>query len=171
MENIQTNQQNEYSFEIPEFNLRNHSVLWYLILFALFVSVLIYAIKTKEIILAVLIVLGSITFYELATALPKKIKINFTNLGIYYKDRFYPWGMFKAFTIFGDGESRVVHLEKLAFISGPLVFSIPEKGTYTVNSKQLSSQAMLLAILRYYLPEKLHAKMNLTDWINKVIKV
>ncbi len=143
-------------FKVPEFELYDRGIVWYILILFGFSGLIVIAIKLNDLRLAFLCILAAVIFYQLALVNPKLIRVTVTTSGLLFKKKYYPWTSFRSGTFFGGESHMTVHLDPLSVWAGPVVVPLPGGA---------EQRAKFIALVGRFVPEKIHSKMTVADWI------
>lgn len=150
----------ELKFRVPEYFPAKRSLVWFILIFIVFASLIVFSIRQSDYSLAITLGLGVIVFYQLAVTSPQNTLLIVNPKGIDFRGRYLPWSEFRSFSVFKYRAGYNIHLDKKSTFSGPLVVPVPDNK---------NGQLVLIA-LRYLLPEKLQGKMGLGEWLSSLIR-
>lgn len=147
------------SFEAKEFREYDKNQFWYFGIGLILVAILVPLIYRGEYLTALVVVAFGIAVFRISKFKANTKKIEFSDHGIVWGDRFYPFHQLKAFWLSDTGTHIDVYLERLNFTSS-IHLLLPEN--------RLNETAQFLS---RYLPFHDHKNEPLGDKINRFLKI
>lgn len=88
-----------HEWETPEFIPLPRSKRWYIGASIIFALVILYGIFTRSITMVLVFVMVAVVFFITSKHQPAIVKAQITDMGIFYKEKFYPYHHINAFWI------------------------------------------------------------------------
>lgn len=149
-----------FEFSVPDFITYERTLKWFILFFVLFAGAITLSIRTHDLFLLIIIILGSVVFYQMTLTEPKNSPFKLAPDGVTYKKRVYPWNVFQSFSLYQRDNHAILHLEPLGNTIHEIVVPIP----------QTQHKEELIHILRSILPERLRPRASLSDWLTTCAK-
>ena len=142
-------------FSVPEFVAYERTLKWFILFFIVFATVIAFSVLSHDIILSVIIVLGSIVFYQITLTHPRTVTLRLSPNGVYFNKKERRWNEFQAFGLYERDNYTILHLEPLGNTMYPIIVPIPRS----------QHKEEVVHILRSILPQRLHPHITFSDWL------
>ncbi|NCO44095.1 hypothetical protein GW889_01040 [Candidatus Berkelbacteria bacterium] len=142
------------TFSVPEFVAYERTLAWFAIFFILFALAVVLSAYSHDVFLLIIVILGSVVFYQLTLAQPTTSKFLISPQGVTFKQKEYPWNTFQSFSLYERDNYAILHLEPLGN-SNSIIVPIPR----TQHKEEL------VHILRSIIPQRLHPRATFGDWL------
>ena len=86
-------------WETPEFRPMHRGKTWYILASIIFALLLIYALASQSLTMAMAFITVAVIFAFVEKKEPRMVNVQITDLGIFYKNNFYPYHEINAFWI------------------------------------------------------------------------
>lgn len=149
------------NWHFPEFEKPERTMIWYIILFVIFISLLIYSILTLNFLFAIIVVMVVVILFLHQRKDPMELEIKIREAGIEIGDNFYFYkDLNKFFIIYEPPEISNLYIEFKSRLKPEL--SIPLKEQNPVNVRD---------ILINFLPENIDREEEpLADFFTRWLK-
>lgn len=126
-------------WEIPEFRVPKRGRSWYITASLVAVILIIYALLTTNFLFALFVVLAAIVMIMNHGQQPGRVKVSFTNEGVYLDNKFYDYDEFENFSILYKPKQGIKNL--YMEFNNPVKqrLSIPLEGTDPADVHELLS--------------------------------
>lgn len=119
-----------------------------------------FFVLTGQYLIAIIVVLGGLTIYQLAHQEPAVLPVNFSAKGIKYKGRYYDFSQLKSFWIIENEAHNRLHLQPVGRLTASI--AIPMAGENIEKVRDF---------LSHYLPEQREVEEDLADRINRWLRI
>lgn len=86
-------------WQTPEFKPMHRGKVWYIVASTIFALLLIYALASQSITMAIAFITVAIIFALIEKKEPRMVNVQVTDLGVFYRGKFYPYHEINAFWI------------------------------------------------------------------------
>jgi hypothetical protein len=148
-----------FSWEAPEYDFFEKHPRWYWAMGAILLALLIYAIVTNAILMAVVFILVGMLGYFFAEREPRTIQMHIDSDGIRVDDYFYDYENLKSFWIFYEAEE------------GIRILSLHSRKTFLPHIHIPVGNAnpiLIREVLIQYLPE-IRQELTIIDRLERII--
>lgn len=120
-----------------------------------------YFILTQSYLVAIIVVLGGYTIYQLAHQEPEVLPVTFSTDGVKFKGKVLPFSTMKTFWITEHGpNARRLYLQQIDRFSTPLVIPIVKHDVEKVRD-----------FLKRYIPESHNVKEDMSEKLNRWLRI
>lgn len=148
------------SWKAPEFLHYKKNVWWFPVLAVLTVLFTIYFILTNQYIVAIIVVLGGYTIYQLAHQEPEVLPVTFTVDGIRFKGKSILFSNIKTFWIVETEHTKQLYLQQAERFSLPVVIPLVKQDIDKVRG-----------FLKHYIPETPEVKESFAELLNRMLRI
>ena len=151
-----------YEFTTPEFIKQKRSKLWFIILGMCVISGIIIGVFTDDLSIILLSIMIGFIYTITNNQEPNNIYVAFTDIGMQYKDKFYPYQNIEKFWIF-----YIPHQQKTLHIwvkNGRFKLEI----TIPIKYQKINK---IRDTLGYYVPEDEEAKEPMQNMLARKLKL
>ncbi len=153
-------EQTIFSWKAPEFHHYKKGQWWFPVLALITLGFTAYFVLTRQFLVAIIIILGAITIYQLAHQEPEVLPVIFTPQGIKARGQFFLFSQLKSFWIAESDQIRRLYLQPIARFRSPLAIPIVKEDVNKIRD-----------FLKHYLPENQTAEEDLADRLNRLLRI
>lgn len=148
------------SWKAPEFHHYKKNEWWFPLQALVTLVLTAFFVLTKQYLVAIIVVLGAITIYQLAHQEPEVSPVIFSPDGIKFRGQLILYNRLKSFWIIEAGSVRKLYLQKIERLSAPVSIPVVREDVEKIRD-----------FLKNYLPERTDAQEDLADRVNRLLKI
>ncbi len=148
------------SWKTPEFHHYKKNPWWFPVLAAVTLTLTALFILTQQYLVAIIIILGGLTTYQLAHVEPEIAPVIFSPDGIKFHSRFYAYNRLRTFWIIETPQTKHLYLEPIERFGRIVAIPLARQDTENIRD-----------FLKHYLPETHGVDEGMADRLNRWLRI
>jgi len=146
-------------WETPEFVQYQRSRKWFLVAILVFAILVIFALITKQWLMAAVIIVSGVVIFMFTQQKPKTVPFAISHAGITFGNRFYPYSEIKSFWIVYEPRVKTINFEMTRRLSTIITVQLLEQDPLPIRK-----------FLKKYIPEEKSRGEEFSDRISRLLR-